>query len=181
MRHINYQVLGAAEGELLVMSEKLRFLQTEAGEIVKKIGIIASQECGVSDDQEALTQLESSQLQEYRKKVDELQDIIELLALESIALRKGSECLRKVINIYKRAEENVLDIYTGEYQVLPRTKFGTSHFETLNELGELIPVSTEALPDDTAFNGQNLGKKFSDDSVSEAIEAPQIIADDLLL
>ncbi len=181
MRHINYRALVSAESELLVILEKLKLFQAEAEEIVNRINNIASQERKELNGLEDPAQWKNRLSQGHLKKVRELKDIMEQLSLEYIALRKASECLCKANTIYKKAENNVLEIYSGEYQIMPRTKFGTSHFEKLNEFDGLISVSTEARSDDSVLSGTNSRKFFSVNPDSGTSEFYRSIADDFLL
>lgn len=63
-----------------------------------------------------------------------------ILGQEAEALEKASESLKKIIYVYRRTEKRVTDIYQGECHIVPRTQFGTSHFENLKLYKELMPI-----------------------------------------
>ena len=152
MGRINYRELESAEDELLMMAEKLKILHAETEAIIRKTCAIAMRTGSNQEDWEEAVRSGNVFSKDQLMRVRELQAVSESLSREAPALRKASESLHNVIHIYKRAEEDVLDIYTGEYQVIPRTKFGTSHFGKLNDFEKLIPVSAGGQSDDPSFS-----------------------------
>lgn len=70
-----------------------------------------------------------------------LKEAAAVLETEAEALKRGGQALHNIIVLYRQAQQRVNDTIYGEVTVLPRTEFGTSRFENLQEFEHLIPVS----------------------------------------
>lgn len=70
-----------------------------------------------------------------------LRQAAEILEREARSLDRACETLGQVLDLYRKAERQARDIFDGEYAVVPRTEFGTSHFENLQPYELLIPIS----------------------------------------
>lgn len=181
MGRINYRELESAEDELLMMAEKLKILHAETEAIIKKTYAIAMQTGSNQESREEAVRSGNDFSKDQLMRVRELQAVSESLSREAPALRKASESLHNVIHIYKRAEEDVLDIYTGEYQVIPRTKFGISHFGKLNDFEKLIPVSAGGTSEDSALSESIRHKSLPKGPVTGKTENVMTMSDEFLI
>ena len=181
MGRINYRELESAEDELLMMAEKLKVLHEETEAIIKKTYAIAMRTGSNQESCEEAVRSGNNLTKDQLMRVRELKAVSENLSREALALRKASESLHNVIHVYKRAEESVLEIYAGDYQVIPRTNFGTSHFGKLNDFKKLIPVSTGGMHGDPAFSESVRHKSLPKEPETGKTENVLTMSDEFLI
>jgi len=153
---INFRKMDAAAAELSAGAKQLRSLQVRLEELFKKqsqesIPVLQDpaqkEDSGnasgdVSGNASGKTEngFCAADSEKYSLSGRDAEKYAEMLFKEADALEKASAVLREAVRMYRQAEARVLDIYDGELVVVPRTVFGTSHFENLRSYEPFIPI-----------------------------------------
>ncbi|MDO4416963.1 MAG: hypothetical protein Q4C02_01640 [Eubacteriales bacterium] len=148
MGTINFRKMDAAAAELSAGAKQLRSLQVRLEELFKKQSqesIPVLQDPAQKEDSgNASGKTENgfcaADSEKYSLSGRDAEKYAEMLFKEADALEKASAVLREAVRMYRQAEARVLDIYDGELVVVPRTVFGTSHFENLRSYESFIPI-----------------------------------------
>lgn len=153
MGTINFRKMDAAAAELSEEAKRLRSVQVRLEELFAKqstVNLRGSQEPvqkDVSDNDSGRTENSSGAKGSAKYILSGLdaEAIAELLFVEAEALEKASAVLREAVRMYRQAETRAAAVYDGELLVVPRTVFGTSHFENLRGYEPYIPIRQDSL------------------------------------
>lgn len=69
-----------------------------------------------------------------------IRETADLFSEEAASLGRAAASLRESVRLYGRAEKRVVEIFQGEYLVVPRTRFDTSYFESLASCAQVMPI-----------------------------------------
>lgn len=72
-----------------------------------------------------------------------LSEAADILEKEADFFNQAAERLERIILLYRRSEKRIIEIYQGEYRILPRTRFGRSDFENLQLYEGILPFRKE--------------------------------------
>ena len=193
MGTINFRKMDAAAAELSAGAKQLRSLQVRLEELFKKqsqesIPVLqdpaqkedsgnASGDVSGNSSGKAENGFCAADSEKYSLSGRDAEKYAEMLFKEADALEKASAVLREAVRMYRQAEARVLDIYDGELVVVPRTVFGTSHFENLRSYESFIPIRSDS-PSDTGGargnrgpgGGEQAGKENGDSQEMKSLE-----------
>ena len=147
MGKIDLRKMNTAAGELSEEAKRLRSIQVYLEELSSKR---SAEKSRISEDMTLQSKSVSAEVGTAGENrwycvlsEQDVETLTEMLNTEACALEKAADSLKRILNIYRKAENRVLAIYDGEYLVVPRTPFGISHFENLKIYEPLISIQAD--------------------------------------